>query len=142
MLFIGPFQIQETTPDGEFVNITFVGRAPMRLKKMIYEKLITAEAVTLNDLQDRWCLPVVQKIVGILLEWDVRMDDVQNILSLTENFVMDKAHRATARLWQPHMRIGTDPNETPGAVVGSRTIGDINDLLESDHGKDPVTAKK
>ena len=114
--FIGPRQVssvvtsKHTTPKGEeIVTILYEGGHTETMPKRTFDIVVTTEATDWNALQRRKHLPIVQDILDIVMEYDVKADEIDALLRSVGIEVDNAFNRAVSYLWT-----GDDSYFTPG----------------------------
>jgi hypothetical protein len=120
--FIGPNKISKLT---KIKRLTYFGKEVYRVEyengiieerpKEIIEKIASKEKYDWTELRDRISKIVVEKILAILLEAEVKLEDIDYILQLTAKSLNTNLEQATEYMW--------------GKKVYDRTIEDVQEVL-------------
>jgi hypothetical protein len=82
----------ETTPIGSsLVNVTFVDGVTKKYPKVLAINLQTTEPIDLTQLRSKWIDPVVNQIIVLMQEADIKMDDIGYLLDTLASSIEHKS---------------------------------------------------
>jgi hypothetical protein len=123
--FIGPHKIKNlvkskrsTYLDNDVVCIEYEDGTKEERPLEILEKIAAKETYDLSTLRDKIGKIVVEKILSVLLEAEVKVEDVDFILQLIAASLNQNMEKATEILWKKKLH--------------ERTVADIQGIFNSD----------
>jgi len=131
--YLGPFKITGAviqdykTPEGdEVVKIFYENGESELFSKKTFERLVSETPIDLTTLRQIRYQPILEKLAAVLLEENVKHDDIKYItLNLAEK-LLNAFDRATSYLWT-----GDDKYFVPsGDSMGSRTLLEADQILK------------
>lgn len=99
------------------VEVIFEDGSKETFSSLLVEQIQTDEPQDLTSLRDIRALPVVKALVTTLLEWDVKVSEMDFIFSMTVNNLNQKLEAADEKLWKKQLN--------------NRTLYDVNEVLTS-----------
>lgn len=123
-MYLGSKKIQATEDLGNRVLVKFKDGSQEELSKLMFEASKTSGPVDLTKLRDTRCHPVVEKIIAILLEWDVKMSEIDYILNLTASSLNMSQESASNLLWKKD-KMERTVYDVEAVLKAHRTINDI-----------------
>lgn len=136
MFYIGPDKVKSTEEMGDMVKVVFENKEiPVFLKKKMYDKSISLSSETATELRTRRLQPIMEDVVKVLMDWDVKICEVEPLFMSITDFLNDKISYASAKLWWSNIKNQPDPKRWHhNEITFERTIGDLNGVFE-DGGK-------
>jgi hypothetical protein len=137
-MYIGPDKIKSTEDAGDSVKVYFENKKePIILKRKMYEKSIWTEPMDATQLRERQLLPIMEDVVKVFTDWDVKLCDIDPLFMRIVSFINDKLSYASAKVWMPHIKNKPLSEKWHHSEVErERTIGDLNSVFENgDTGK-------
>lgn len=141
MSFIGPKEIKSTeetedkTPGGtSIVQVTYLDDTVERFSQCMYEKIVTEEKCTLEELRAKRCQPVVAMLLSVLNEWGTKLGELQYISALLNQSLEYSRDQATNQLWAAWMPKPLHPDEVDMLTV-DRVLRSIP-MKAKDYGTD------
>ena len=129
--YIGREKVMALQEDGEYVVVSFEGKAPpMRVPKIMYEAMKSDEPIDDSDLRDRRVMAALQEVVRVYLKYDLKLKEVDVLNSYLTNFLGEKRLHADAKLWKGIMSNPLSGEFHPQRTLDERTIGDLDRFLE------------
>jgi hypothetical protein len=113
--FIGQKKIASTKDVEGKVEITYQDGTKEILKKELYEAM-AGSPIDPSSLQEKRVEPIVKAALELLLDWDIRLEDFDYILSKLRLSVEDNMRQANEKLW--------------GNKIHDRKISDVDKVLK------------
>lgn len=132
--FVGPYEVKNLvkSEDSNMVHVYVEGKEyPLIMPEIVYMGVV-GEKCDLTELRDKKLHPVMLEIVEILLKYDVKFNEIDNLFLIITNFLNEKLDYASARLWHGNVANKPEDGYVPGEVFENRTVNDINNFLMSD----------
>jgi len=130
MKYIGPYEVKDVKAEGDWVVVTFSNDDKiMRLKKKMFDNLVTEKPEELTELRDRRIFGPMKAVMEVLLDWDIRSSDIDPLFQRINNFINDKLEYAATKHWQKMMANRLPEKWIPQDVFNERTIGDLDNIL-------------
>jgi len=101
----------------EVYEVQFNDDSVKEYPEWILKEIVGNQVEDLTILREKTVKPIVKKIMGIFLDAEVNLDDVEYILQKTSMSLSESIKRATEILFNKK--------------IEERTIKDVNDILES-----------
>lgn len=118
MAFIGEKEIKttletkETTPGGsKIVEVEYQDGFKERFSELMYEKIVSEEKCTLDELRDKRCQPVVALLMAALREWGVKASELPYISALLNRSLEFNRDAALCALWEKWMPRPISPDD-------------------------------
>ena len=109
-MFIGTRAIKiteetnETTPGGtKIIKVTYEDDHVEHFSQLMYDKVISEEACTLDQLRDKRCEPVAALMLSAFREWGVPFGDLDYISQLANRSLIYNQQQAICLLWSDWM---------------------------------------
>lgn len=99
--FYGEKEIVDTkeTTDGKQILVLEGGAEEVLVKKMVAAS-VTEEKSSPSDLRDKRCFPIVAEILKVMLEWDVKIGEIDFICQRVIMSINESLKKADEVLWK------------------------------------------
>lgn len=139
--YIGPFIVDRLVKDendGTVIIHVKGKKQPLVMPFVVFETVVSEKECDLTEMRDKKLHPVMGEIVSILMKYDVKMSEIDNLFLIITNFLNEKLDYSSARLWYKHITNKPEDNYVPGEIFENRTVNDINRfLISKDNGQNP-----
>ena len=116
--YYGPNKIVNSEVTDDSVLLTLDNKKVVELSPKMAKAAITEEKKDLTELRDVRLRPVAKEMLETMLEWDVRIGEVEYLQSLVVTSLNQNIEKASEKLWHT-------TNE-------ERTVKMIDDVLKED----------
>jgi hypothetical protein len=111
-------ETDEQTPSGSpVVKVTYQDETVEHLSQMMYEKVVSDKASTLEELRDKRCNPVVTMLLSVLNEWGVKLSELSYLSALMNRSLEYNRDQALNKLWGKWMPKPLAPDEVDMLTV-------------------------
>ena len=120
--YYGPKKIKESHGNGDSMVLTFDDDTTETISMKMVEHVITDKSVDLTSLRDLRLRPVVEEMLEIMLNWDIKIHEIQYLTTLMVTSINDSIDKASNKLWKVN-------------DVDDRSVGLVNKVLKEDGSK-------
>lgn len=117
-MFIGSKQIKqiidgsENTPGGNQIQIVeFEDGSVERFSKLMLVEIQTDAAIDASTLRDKRIVPVVKQVLGVLMDWGIKMGELSFLSSLLNESLQFNEKQALLELWGKWMPKPSSPED-------------------------------
>jgi len=114
--FYGDNKIKSMTEDGDHIVLDFGGGKTEKISKKMSEVSITKKPMDLTALWDKQLGAVTKDILQVLLDWDIKMEQLDYLFNLVKSSLEYNNKKAHEVLW--------------GKELGKRTMSDVDKVLK------------
>lgn len=91
---------ENVTPIGsEMVVVTFIDDTTKLMPKTLFERLQSDAPIDATELRSRWIDPIVNQMIVLLQEGDVRMEDIPYTMETLAQSLDHKSNKSIAKLF-------------------------------------------
>ncbi|MEK6830168.1 MAG: hypothetical protein AABY15_08695 [Nanoarchaeota archaeon] len=114
--YIGQKRIESYSDRGDRIAVVYKNGSTETFKKELFEEIKTSSPIDANSLQDKRVFPIVKMILELMLDWDIKIEDFEYILSKTRQSVEEGLVKANEKLW--------------GNKIHDRKFSDVDKVLK------------
>lgn len=109
-MYIGPKIIKtteetdETTAGGsKIIKVTYEDGYVEHFSQLMYDKIVSEEPCTLEELRDKRCVPVANFILSAFREWGLQLGELDYVSMLANRSLEESQKEALRLLWSDWM---------------------------------------
>ena len=115
--YYGPDEVKDSIVGSEGVTLTLAGGKTIFISKKMFDVVITDKPVDLTDLRTARLFPVVKEILQLMLDWDVKINEIEYVFTLVTTSFNVNFKQASDIAW--------------GTAEDERTMRDVESMIES-----------
>jgi len=115
-MYIGKKKVKESHESDGRVKVIFEDGSEVAFTPKMFEASLSQEPLDDTLLQERRVVAVQTEIMKLLVDWDMKLVDIQRMYQMSANFIQQKHEFADEKFW--------------GNTYLERTIGDIEKVFQ------------